>query len=319
MARSVTESDLSGRLEVSANDRAAMLRKFGFIPLSVLRMHRGQLSQRLFNLPGERAKGIRGSDSVARIDTKKSDAARARAEERRSLGMFGGVQEAAAAQGREVGSVMAAELVDFVAKYYSRRGKVYLDPFAGHGVRMQVAWRLGMPYYAMDASAAYVDYSHAVAERLLAENDDTPLVVVRGDSRTPTDEIADGIGDFSFTSPPYWDVEYYGPEPEQLGTVGVSYDEFIVGMRDVYEQWHRKFKPGAWVVLNVNDLRRDGRFYAYHADLITELSTVGYELHDTWIVEGLVAQLPRAFAVSFNLKRIAPKVHEYLLVFRVAS
>lgn len=308
-------TDLGDRLAESVTARTAMIERFGFVPVSVLRLHRGARSKRLFNLPNERASGIRGSDSSARIATKKSDEGRARAEERRAAGIFGGVQEAAAAQGREVGSVMAAELVDFVCAYYCPTpDSVYLDPFAGHGVRAQVAWSRGLRYYAMDASAAYVEYVEAVAERLGA--DVTMLFIERGDSRDPS-SIPDGCGDFSFTSPPYWDTEYYGPEPEQLGTVGVPYDEFIAGMTDVYRAWLPKFKSGAFVVLNVNDIRRDRRFYSYHADLIVALSSLGYELHDTWIIEGLVAQLPRAFAVSFNNKGIAPKVHEYLLVFRV--
>lgn len=294
-----------------------MLRKFGFIPLSILKLSRGQLSRSLFNLQAERGKVIRGSESRHRIERTKTEQGREVAETRAALGLFGGVSEARP-NGREVGSVMAAELVDFVARYYSRAGKMYLDPFAGHGVRLQVAWQLRMPYIGMDASHAFVDYIESVVRRLNEQDASTPLTIIRGDSRHP-DLVPDGVGDFSFTSPPYWDVEHYGDEPEQLGTPGVSYETFLDGMRDIYAAWLPKFKPGAYVVLNVNDIRRDRKFYAYHADLIHVMTQAGYELHDVWIVDGLVANLPRAFAVSFNLKRIAPKVHEYLLTFRVPS
>lgn len=313
--RARSDTPLEERLQYGAADRAAMLRKFGFIPLSVLKLSRGEMSRSLFNLQGERAKVVRGAESRHRIERTKTEQGRETAEARAALGLFGGVSEARPS-GREVGSVMAAELVDFVARYYSRSGKTYLDPFAGHGVRLQVAWQLGMPYVAMDASRTFVDYIERVIVKLRAENDSTELRIVRGDSRHP-DEIADGIGDFSFTSPPYWDIEHYGDEPEQLGTLGVSYEAFVASMGDVYRAWLPKFKRGAYVVLNVNDIRRDQRFYAYHSDLIVALTGVGYELHDIWIVDGLVAGLTRAFAVSFNMKRIAPKVHEYLLVFRV--
>jgi DNA modification methylase len=123
------------------------------------------------------------------------------------------------------------------------------------------------------------------------------------------------VGDFCFTSPPYWDIEYYGDEPEQLGK-SPTYLDFIMSMEEIVKAWLPKFRSGAYVIVNVNDFRKDGEFYPYHADTITLFQEAGYEFVDLWIVEGLVGGIPRGFAVDFNLKRIAPKVHEFSLVFR---
>lgn len=87
-------------------------------------------------------------------------------------------------------------------------------------------------------------------------------------------------------------------------------------MEDVARAWLPKFKSGAWHVVNVNDFRREHKFYPYHADTIQLFTRAGWVLHDSWIVWGLVGGLPRAFAVDFNMKRIAPKIHEYVLVFK---
>lgn len=296
-----------------------MIGRFGFVPVSVLRLSRGARSRQLFNLLGERARAVRGAESRSRLDAKVTAAGRARAEERLARGMFGSVVESETSRDRQtdaMGSVMAAELVEFVLRYYARTGQTVLDPFAGHGVRMQVAWQLGMPYYGYDICDEFVDYIEAVIAKI--DDDTTTLSVTRGDTRHP-DAVPDGIGDVCFTSPPYWDVEYYGPEPGQLGAPGTTYTEFMVSMTDVARAWLPKFRPGAYVVINVNDIRRDGRLISYHSDTIRAWSDAGYVLHDTWIVEGLVAQLPRAFGVRSNMKRIAPKVHEYLLVFRVPA
>lgn len=307
----MTVDELGESVAKGQRDRAALIRRFGFVPHSVLRLSRGALHKSLFHLAGERALNMR-VQSERRVDDTKSDKARAKAEQRKSAGMFGAITEYSTSD-RETVSVMAAELVDFFVRYYATPGSVYLDPFSAQGVQMQVAVLRGLHYYGGDASVDYVRYTNAVLARL-----DVPeglhIEVRAGDSRH-AEWVPDGVGDFSFYSPPYWDVEFYGPEAEQLGT-GHTYPEFLEGMEDVAREWHAKFKPGAYVVVNVNDIRRDGEFIEYHADVIKLMRRAGYRLVDIWIVEGLIAGLPKAFAVSFNMKRIAPKLHEYCLVFR---
>lgn len=213
--------------------------------------------------------------------------------------------------GRLAASIMPAELVDFFIKYYAKPGDTYLDPFAGQGVQMQVAAKRGLHYIGYDISEEFYAYIKAAQERI--DPDSKLTEIYRADSRHP-DDIPDGIGDFSFHSPPYWDIEYYGDEPEQLGQG--SYEEFLDGMEAVYRAWLPKFKPGAYHAVNVNDFRRGGRFYSYHTHTIQIAENAGWVLHDTWIIDGLVGGLPKAFAVDFNLKKIAPKVHEYVLVFK---
>lgn len=206
---------------------------------------------------------------------------------------------------------MPAELVEFFVKYYASPGDVYLDPFMGQGVQMQVAHLLGLHYWGYDLSSEFFAYIDSVREKI--EDNTTALQIFCGDSRNP-EHIPDEIGDFSFHSPPYWNIEYYGDEPEQLGKG--TYEDFLQGMEDVARAWLPKFKSGAYHVVNVNDFRMGGTFYPYHADTLALFKRAGWELADLWIIEGLVGGLSKAFAVDFNLKRIAPKLHEYALVFR---
>lgn len=310
----MSRGELTERVDKGRRDRQAMLDKFGMIPTSVLRLSRGALSRSMWNMLAERSTGrVQGANSLAREQAFTTEAGRQTARERRELGLFGGVKEYADANDRQTVSVMAAELVEFFARYYSRSGATYIDPFAGQGIQLQVAHRLGMHYVGMDLCAEYVRYIERTISKLDVP-DGLVLSITEGDSRRP-DRVPDGCGDFTFTSPPYWDVEFYGPEAEQLGT-GQTYEQFLAGMRDVAAAWLPKYRTGAYVAVNVNDLRRDGRFIPYHADVIALYRDAGYVPHDVWIVEGLIAGLPKAFAVSFNLKRIAPKVHEYVLIFR---
>lgn len=305
-------SGLRESYDKGQRDRAALKRRFGFVPQSVLKLSRGALHRSMHHLAAESARNNR-VDNVRRFDAIVGDEAKAKAHERRAAGLYGSITELGPTHNRETVSTMSAELVDFFVRYYATRGSVYLDPFAAQGVQMQVAALRGLHYLGGDASVEYVRYCNAVLDRLDVA-DGQRIEVRAGDSRH-ADWIDDGIGDFSFYSPPYWDVEYYGPEPEQLGT-GHTYPQFLDGMTEVARAWHPKFKPGAYVVVNVNDMRREGEFIPYHSDVIALMQRAGYRMHDVWIIEGLVAGLPRAFAVSFNMRRIAPRLHEYALVFR---
>jgi DNA modification methylase len=304
-------SDLKASLKQSISDRAALVKKFGMVPLSILKIHRGELSRRMFLYQQEVPQRSANANKEANVKLMTTDGAIEKHRSRRELGLIGNVKSGHSGS-NTAASTMPAELVAFFIKYYARRGQVYLDPFMGQGVQMQVARLLGLDYYGYDLSAEFFAYIDAVRRKI--DDGATTIRITHGDSRTPT-EVPDGIGDFSFHSPPYWDIEFYGTEAGQLG-YRQTYEDFLRGMEDVARAWLPKFKPGAWHVVNVNDFRKDGRFYPYHADTIALFRRAGWVLTDTWIIEGLVGGLPKAFAVDFNLKRIAPKVHEYALCFR---
>lgn len=300
---------LRASLVKSAQDRAKLKKRFGFIPLSVLKLARGALSKSMFIY--QREMPIRHTTNYEQTREKHERLRAVGYKEKITASMRG-------IMGGMGSTIMPAELVEFFVKYYAKPGDVYIDPFFGQGVQMQVAVRYGLKYIGYDISDEFCKYVNGVKGKL-EETGEAVLGQVElyhADSRYP-DQVGEGVGDFCFTSPPYWDTEYYGPEPEQLGREDVGYDEFIESMYEVMKAWHPKFKRDAWVVVNVNDFRKGGKYYSYHADTIRLFERAGYLLYDTWIIDGLVGGLPKAFAVDFNLHRIAPRTHEYVLVFRL--
>lgn len=297
----MADDKLPERLQISKINRLAVIRQFGFVPMSILKIGRGKLHRSMFHYAGDM--NISANTKNNNLETLKKLAAEGC---NKNSALQKGI-----GRGKPGFSIMPAELVEFFVKYYAKKGEVYLDPFMGQGIQMQVAHLMGLHYYGYDLSKEFCEYIYSVKGKI--EDGTTLLITVNGDSRYPT-EIPDNVGDFSFYSPPYWDIEIYGDEPGQLGP-GQSYDEFLLGMEEVAKAWYPKFKKGAWHAVNVGDFRKDGKFYAYHADIIRHYINAGWVLNDIWIIEGL-ANLPRAHGVQLNMKRIAPKVHEYVLVFR---
>ncbi len=293
------------RLAESELRRSDMRRKFGIIPLSVLRLPRELAAWKHIYHYGREL----GSTTTRgkRADTLGGDFQRDRA-----FRLSGGGSRSTT--GRAF-SIMPPELVAFFARYYNdpTDNVVYLDPFMGQGVQMQVAHTLGMIYYGYDASEQFCSYIATVRAKLDTQR--TPIIDICGDSRNPS-AIPDDIGEFCFTSPPYWDTEFYGDEESQLGS-SESYPDFLDGLEDVARAFRPKFKAGATIVVNVNDFRKQGTFYPFHADTISAFVRAGYTLTDTWILDALVSRIAIVFAQDHNRKRVAPKVHEYALVFRV--
>lgn len=196
---------------------------------------------------------------------------------------------------------------------YSEPGDIVVDPFAGHNSRMEFCVREGRHYVGYDISERFMTLNKARAKHLRTQLKGVEIVLHHGDSRY-MDKVPDAFGDFTITSPPYWDIEDYGDEREQLGK-SAQYGIFLSELQMVMRENFRCLKPGAFSVWFVNDFRRDGVFHSYHSDVIDRMRQVGFVYHDILIVD-LGGSFREAFLGQIVDQKIIPKRHEYGLVFR---
>ena len=203
---------------------------------------------------------------------------------------------------------------------YSKPGDWVCDPFAGHNSRMELCWRAGRNYRGNDLSREFMRANEAIRELLLNEKKDdlfgehfhAEIELSEGDSRKLP--WPDRCGDFTITSPPYWDLEDYGNEVGQLGKTE-SYRWFLRDLEAVAKENCRVLKRGAFCVWCVNDFRKDGRFYSFHMDTAVLLREAGFRQWDIAITD-LGPAIRAAFAQQVIETKILPKRHEYCLVFR---
>lgn len=207
---------------------------------------------------------------------------------------------------------------------YTQKGDTVCDPFAGHNSRMEMCWRANRNYIGNDISKEFMEANRKIAG-MLAEEASADMFgachytawikLNEGDSRHL--KVENEAGDFTITSPPYWDIEYYGDEPEQLGK-GKTYEEFLTGLGDVAKENFRVLKSGAFCVWCVNDFRKNGKFYSYHEDTADLLRAAGFEQHDIAITD-LGQPIRAAFAQQVIESKILPKRHEYCLIYQKAK
>lgn len=195
-------------------------------------------------------------------------------------------------------------------RLYTEPGKVCFDPFAGHNSRMELCVSEGLDYIGCDLSKRFMAWNEARAVELRKEFPDRRIELHLGDSRAIT--LADASADFTITSPPYYRIEKYGDEPEQLGWLG-TYADFMAGLREVVRHNFRILRPGAFACWFINDFRWDGKFYSYHRDLSVMMEQEGFVPQDIVVVD-LGYPMRAAFAQELIRTKIIPKQHEYGLV-----
>jgi len=281
-------------LNNSRKQRKEMIRYFGFMPRSILKFSRG--TKKFYNFQQETGQSGTYNNPLGPQKIKAFNAS------------------AGGTRGGERYSIMPISIVEFVIKYYYDKGDLYCDPFAGQGIQMQIAKSFGIDYVGFDVCEKFVKYIQSTIEQM--DDGETRIEVHLKDSRTIGDEAKDW--GFCFTSPPYWNIEEYDDSEEQLG-VGHTYEEFLQGMTDVYTAMFKQAKNGAVIVSNISDFRKNGKFYSYHADTITCLEKAGFTIHDIGILDGIVTGIAKVFSVSFNKKRILPKIHEYIIVAKAVK
>src|SRR5215472_6981667 len=204
--------------------------------------------------------------------------------------------------------------------FYTSPLDIVIDPFAGHNSRMELCWRANRHYFGTDVSEAFMDANFVIRDYLLHERDtdmfsgDFAAEIVLRECDARLLPWADAFGDFTITSPPYYDLEYYGDEPQQLGKAQ-TYGDFIREIARCAEENFRVLKHGAFAVWCVNDFRRAGLFHPFHIDTITAMMYAGFALHDVAIID-LGPPIASAFAARTDAKKWLPKRHEYALIFR---
>ena len=211
-------------------------------------------------------------------------------------------------------SIFARNICRTVVLLYSEPGDMIVDPFAGHNSRMETCVREGRHYHAYDVSKRFMKDNKIIRRALLDELQGMTIELHEATSEQMK-HTPDNYGDFTVTSPPYWDIEDYGDEPEQLGKWSSTYDEFMDKMANVAKQNYRTLKPGAFAAWFINDFRRDGVFYSYHIDTKRILEEAGFIMHDIMIVD-LGRAFREAFISQIVKQRILPKRHEYGIIVR---
>ena len=144
-------------------------------------------------------------------------------------------------------------LVETVLAEYTTPGQTVLDPFAGFGTTLVTAARMGRQAVGVELLPERVE----LIRRRLAGN--AGVEVVNGDARKLS-ALVDGPVDLCLTSPPYMDAVGHPENPlNAYETLDGHYPTYLDEIGDVFNQVAQVLRPGGHAVVNVANMRVDGR------------------------------------------------------------
>jgi DNA modification methylase len=214
-------------------------------------------------------------------------------------------------------STFPPELVRIVTLFYTEENDTILDPFCGHNSRLQIIYEMNRNYIGYDICEKFMQFNEEIKKEITGNGKQTSLLSQTNaikfykQSSEKLNEKDNSI-DLIFTSPPYWCVEYYGPEPEQLGLCE-TYKTFLIKIEKIIGGCYRVLKKDKFCIFNVNDFRHKGKFYKYHCDIANLLELVGFKLHDIIIIKWQ-SSIGACFASQIEERKVTAKAHEYLIV-----
>lgn len=140
-------------------------------------------------------------------------------------------------------SIFNPHLAQMILSAYCPQMANIFDPFGGGGTRGFIASAMGHTYTGVEVRPEEVERIHQQQHKL--END---FKMVVGDCRAY--DIEPEAFDFSYTCPPYYDLEVYSDLIDDMSTAP-SYEEFLQMIKQAFEVTFRGLKPGSlaiWVV-----------------------------------------------------------------------
>lgn len=131
-----------------------------------------------------------------------------------------------------------------------------LDCFAGGSVRGVVAERLGHNYTGVDLREEQVQSNYNNAEEIGC--DMSKLNWITGDSKN-IDTLVDGKFDLVFTCPPYFDLEVYSDDENDISNM--EYEDFEEVYKEILVKTVDKLKNNRFAIVVISDVRDKKGFY----------------------------------------------------------
>ncbi len=209
-------------------------------------------------------------------------------------------------------SIFNPHLAMMILSAYAPSGGRVFDAFGGGGTRGFIASAMGHPYFGIELREEEV--LRIKDQQVTLQNS---FEIVTGDStKYPLHEqgLEDAF-DFSYSCPPYYDLEVYSNDDGDLSNVG-TYHEFLELLRLSLETTYRALKNDTmciWVVGNFRDKR--GALRHFNGDTVRMAEQAGFVLWDELIWEGASPSAVQR-AGQFEANRKSVRMHEYILVFR---
>ena len=208
-------------------------------------------------------------------------------------------------------SIFDPVLCELAYRWFCPKNARVLDPFAGGSVRGIVANYLGYHYTGIDLRPEQIAANEVQAKAIIPDN--LPRWIT-GDSRNLKTLSPDPC-DFIFSCPPYFDLEIYSDDTNDLSNAG-DYAAFMDVYCTIIKQAVDLLADNRFACFVVGDIRdKRGLYRNFPSDTIAAFQDAGAMLYNEAILVTAVGSLPIRVAKQFAGYRKLGKTHQNVLVF----
>lgn len=187
---------------------------------------------------------------------------------------------------------------------------VILDPFAGEQTKAFVAAIKGHEYHGIEIRPDQVETNQkALAASGLSAHFYT------GDSQNLNQLIPQDLqADLIFTSPPYYDLEVYSEDSEDM-SAKQTYQEFMQGYRNIFAQAVSHLKQNRFVVLKIGEIRdRQGVYRNFVSDTISVMQELGLKFYNEAIYVQMLGTATHRAERNMRKRKVV-KTHQNVMAF----
>jgi hypothetical protein len=190
-----------------------------------------------------------------------------------------------------------------------------LNPFGGEPVSAIVAAYKGYEFTGVEVRPEQVVATYDAVGR--AEVDVEKVLVHTGDS-TKMDNIKEMNGktyDMVFSSPPFYDLEVYSDQKDDLSNIG-TYKEFMEMYTQAFTHSVAKLKNDRFVVINVTEIRdkKKGNYRNFVGDNVKLFTDLGLHFYNDIILLNAAGTAMLRAKRNMATRKVV-RVHQNLLVF----
>jgi len=213
-------------------------------------------------------------------------------------------------------SIFDPALCEVMYSWFAPTNATILDPFAGGSVRGVVAAKLGHAYTGIELRPEQVQANRtnwaALEQKISAR---VAPVWIEGDSQDIPALVPDIQVDLVFSCPPYFDLEVYSDNPNDLSNQD-DYPAFLKMYRVIIARALERLKPNRFAVFVVTDVRgKDGMYVGLLRDTITAFEDCGAQLYNELALINSLSSAAIRAGRMFSAKRKTVRVHQNVLVF----
>jgi len=210
-------------------------------------------------------------------------------------------------------------LCELMYKWFSNEGDKILDPFAGGSVRGIVAASLNREYTGIDLSyeqvVANIEQYKDVSSRYNLPQ--SPVWIHQDSEKWLNGAVySTHIYDMVFTCPPYYNLERYTKDEDDLSNMP-TYKDFLKKYAQILRYASMMLANERFFVIVVSEIRnpKTGAFYGLVPDTLQILRECGLTYYNEIILYNNLGSLPIRAPKYFNQSRKIGRAHQNILVF----